>query len=156
MRRFDAMCDSHKLEQEELMPAKPKAKKAAKKAPVKKNPAKKASPQKAPAKKVTAVREVMTKTTMMAEIAENTGLSKKQVISVIDELSIVIERHIKKRSVGKFLLPGLMKIQVKNKPATKARKGVNPFTGEKMMIKAKPARRAVKIQPLKKLKEMAE
>ena len=128
------------------MAAKKSVKKTAKKAPAKK----------APANKVTAVKEVMTKATMMAEIAENTGLSKKQVISVIDELSILIERHIKKRSAGKFILPGLIKVQVKSKPATKARKGVNPFTGEEMMFKAKPARRVVKVTPLKKLKEMAE
>lgn len=121
-----------------------------------KKTAKKAAPKKALAKKVTAVKEVMTKATMMAEIAENTGLSKKQVISVIDELSVLIEWHIKKRSAGKFLLPGLMKIQVNSKPATKARKGINPFTGEEMMLKAKPARRVVKVTPLKKLKEMAE
>ena len=144
------------------MAAKKKAKKApvkkapANKASTKKAPAKKVAAKKAPAKKVTAVKQVMTKATMMAEISENTGLSKKQVISVFDELSIVIERHIKKRSAGKFLLPGLMKIQVKSKPATKARKGINPFTGEEMMFKAKPASRVVKIQPLKKLKEMAE
>ena len=153
MRHSDVTCDNYKLKQEESMATKKKAKKA----PLKnKTPAKKSPPKKAPEKKVTAVKQVMTKAAMMAEIADNTGLSKKQVISVFDELSIVIERHIKKRSVGKFLLPGLMKIQVKSKPATKARKGRNPFTGEEMMFKAKPASRVVKIQPLKKLKDMAE
>jgi len=121
-----------------------------------KKPAKKASAKKAPAttKKITAVREAMTKSTIMNEIAENTGLNKKQVSSVFEELGVLVERHVKKRAVGKFTLPGLMKIEVKRKPATKARKGINPFTGEETVFKAKPARNVVKIRPLKKLKDM--
>lgn len=126
------------------------AKKAAKKAP------KKAAKKTAPARKVTAVKEPMTKAVMISEIAETTGLNKKQVNSVIDELAIIIERHIKTRAPGKFILPGLIKVQVKRKPATKARKGINPFTGEMTTFKAKPARRVVKVTPLKKLKEMTE
>jgi len=110
----------------------------------------------APAPKITAVREPMTKATIMNEIAGKTGLGKKQVSSVFDELGILIERHIKKRSPGQFKLPGLLKIEVKKKPARKARKGINPFTGEETMFKAKPAQRVVKIRPLKKLKEMAD
>jgi nucleoid DNA-binding protein len=73
---------------------------------------------------------------------------------VFDELEILIERHIKKRATGQFTLPGLMKIEVKRKPATKARKGINPFTGEETMFKAKPARNVVKVRPLKKMKDM--
>ncbi|MBW1901265.1 MAG: HU family DNA-binding protein [Deltaproteobacteria bacterium] len=126
------------------------AKKAAKKAP------KKVAKKTAPARKVTAVKEPMTKAVMISEIAETTGLNKKQVNSVIDELAIIIERHIKTRGPGKFILPGLIKVQVKRKPATKARKGINPFTGEMTTFKAKPARRVVKVTPLKKLKEMTE
>ena len=126
------------------------AKKAAKKAP------KKVAKKTAPARKVTAVKEPMTKAVMNSEIAETTGLNKKQVNSVIDELAIIIERHIKTRGPGKFILPGLIKVQVKRKPATKARKGINPFTGEMTTFKAKPARRVVKVTPLKKLKEMTE
>jgi nucleoid DNA-binding protein len=119
----------------------------------KKSPAKKTA--KKPAKrKVTAVQKPMTKAAMVNEIAENTGLTKKNVSGVLEELGILIERHVKKRSAGQFTLPGLLKIEVKQKKATKARKGVNPFTGEEMTIKAKPARRVVKIRPLKGLKEM--
>ncbi len=132
------------------------AKKTAKKAtPKKKAPAKKATKKAAPARKVTALKTPMTKAVMISEIAGNTGLNKKQVNSVIDELATVIERHIKSRAPGKFILPGLIKIQVKKKPATKARKGINPFTGEPTTFKAKPARRVVKVTALKKLKEMA-
>ena len=121
------------------------AKKAAKKAKAKKA---------APAKKVTAVRKPMTKSGIMAEISGKTGLTKKQVSSVFDEMTVLIERHIKKGGAGQFSLPGLMKVEVKRKPATKARKGINPFTGEETIFKAKPARNVVKIRPLKNLKDM--
>lgn len=107
------------------------------------------------AKKTTAIKERYTKTQILAEIAENTELSKKEVQSVLDELSDVIERHIKKRACGEFVLPGLLKVQTVKKPARKARPGVNPFTGEEIMIAAKPASTTVKIRPLKKLKDMA-
>jgi nucleoid DNA-binding protein len=107
-----------------------------------------------PARKITAVREPMTKSAIMNEVAGNVGLTKKQVASVFDELGVLIERHIKKRSPRQFTLPGLLKIEVKRKPKTKARKGINPFTGEPMMFKAKPARNVVKVRPLKKLKDM--
>ena len=96
----------------------------------------------------------MTKTQILTEIAENTELSKKEVQAVLDELANVMERHVKKRAVGQFTLPGLMKVQVVRKPATKARKGINPFNGEETIFKAKPARNVVKIRPLKKLKDM--
>jgi nucleoid DNA-binding protein len=128
------------------------AKKAAKK-----EPATKAKAKKEPSpKKQVQLKSPMTKAVMITEISQTTGLNKKQVNSVLDELSSIIDRHIKKRAPGKFILPGLIKIQVKQKPATKARKGVNPFTGKETVFKAKPARRVVKVTPLKKLKGMAE
>ncbi len=104
--------------------------------------------------KATAISEAYTKTQILTEIAEATGLSKKDVGNVIEELSGLIERHIKKRGAGKFTLPGLLKIQTNRKPATKARKGINPFTGEETIFKAKPARTVIKIRPLKKMKDM--
>ena len=122
------------------MAAKKKAAKKAKKA--------------APARKITAVRKPMTKSGIMAEISDKTRLTKKQVSSVLDEMTILIERHIKKGGAGQFSLPGVMKVEVKRKPATKARKGINPFTGEETVFKAKPARNVVKIRPLKKVKDM--
>jgi nucleoid DNA-binding protein len=108
------------------------AAKSAKKAAVKKASTKK----QAPAKNIPAAKTAMTKSAILDEIAGNTGLSKKQVSSVFDELTTLIERHIKKGAVGQFALPGLMKIEVKRKPATKARKGINPFTGEETVFKA--------------------
>ncbi len=116
---------------------------------------KKAKEKKAPQRKISAVKKPMTKSEILKEIAENTELTKRQVSAVFDEFAILVERHIKKRSPGQFTYPGLFKIEVKRKPATKARKGINPFTGEETVFKAKPARRAVKIRPLKRVRDMA-
>ncbi len=108
------------------------------------------------AAKASPVKEKFTKSQILAELSDKTGLSKKEVGGVLDELAGLIERHIKKKSVGEFTLPGLLKISTVHKKAVKARKGVNPFTGEEQMFKAKPARTVVKVRPLKKLKEMVE
>lgn len=132
---------------------------AVKKKAAKKKTAAKKKPAAAPAKKnLTAVKERYSKTAMLNEIADNTGISRKQVSAVFDELSDLIERHIKKRACGEFVIPGLMKVMTVRKPATKAKKNVpNPFRpGELMDVAAKPARTIVKVRPLKKLKDMAE
>jgi nucleoid DNA-binding protein len=127
----------------------------AKKAPAKKAPAKKVAAV-VPVKKLTAVKEKFTKTQLVNELVEKTELSKKEVASVLDELGDIIERHVKKRAVGEFTLPGLLKIKTVKKPAQKARKNVpNPFKpGELMDVAAKPASTKVKVLPLKKLKDM--
>lgn len=132
-----------------------KKKTVAKKTPAKKAPAKKAAAA-APVKKLTAVKEKFTKTQLLNELVAKTELSKKDVANVLDELGDIIERHVKKRSVGEFTLPGLLKIKTVKKPAQKARKNVpNPFKpGELMDVAAKPASTKVKIMPLKKLKDM--
>ena len=92
-----------------------------------KKAAAKAKVSAAPKRKTTAISEKMTKTQILTEIAENTGLNRKQVGDVMAELEILIERSIKKRALGEFTIPGLMKITTVKKPATKARKGINPF-----------------------------
>jgi len=147
-------------------------KSAAKKAVVKKSVSKKSAVKKSAVKKklsvkkadkttaarkpkTTAIQNKMTKSQILTEISENTDISKKDVASVLSELDLLIERHIKKRACGEFLLPGLLKIVTVKKPAVKARKGTNPFTGEEMMFKAKKATTVVKVRALKKLKEMA-
>ena len=132
-----------------------KKKPVAKKAPAKKAPVKKVAVV-APVKKLTAVKEKFTKTQLVNELVEKTELSKKEVTSVLDELGDIIERHVKKRAVGEFTLPGLLKIKTVKKPAQKARKNVpNPFKpGELMDVAAKPASTKVKVLPLKKLKDM--
>ena len=131
---------------------------AAKKAPAKKKAAKKAPAKKPAAKapaKVKAISTKMTKTQIVGSIADNTGLSKKQVSDVMQQLENLIEGSIKKRGAGEFTIPGLMKVTTVRKPAVKARKGINPFTGEETWFKAKPAYTQVKIRPLKKLKGFA-
>ncbi|MFT5083697.1 MAG: nucleoid DNA-binding protein [Lentisphaeria bacterium] len=127
---------------------------APKKTVAKKAPAKKAAP--AAVKKITAIKERYSKTQIITQISENSELTRKQVQTVLDELSDIVQGHIAKRGCGEFVMPGLFKVVTTKKPARKARKGINPFTGEEQMFAAKPASIAVKIRPLKKLKEMAE
>jgi nucleoid DNA-binding protein len=122
-----------------------------KRATAKKKGATKTSSQ----KRASTIKDPMTKSEMMGTIADDTGLSKKQVVAVFDSLGTVIKGHLKKGGAGMCTIPGLMKIKTIHKPATKARKGTNPFTGEEMMFKAKPARNVVKVLPLKNLKNMA-
>ena len=103
-----------------------------------------------------ALKEAMTKTQLLNALSESTALQKKDVAVVLDELGVLIERHIKKSAVGTFTLPGLLKIKALRKPATKARKMISPFTGQEITVAAKPASRAIKVQPLSGLKRMAE
>jgi nucleoid DNA-binding protein len=106
------------------------------------------------AKKSSAIASPLNKSQILADIATTTGLAKRDVGKVVEELAGVIERHIGKKGPGQFTLPGLFKIKTIRKPATKARKGINPFTKEEVTFKAKPARTVIKIRPLKKLKDM--
>ena len=119
--------------------------------------AKKPAAKKAPVKATTAIQDKYTKTKILNTISGNTGLTRKEVSSVLDELGDLIERHIKKRGVGEFTLPGLLKIKAVKRPARAARKNVpNPFRpGETMNIPKKPATTRVKVLPLKKLKEFS-
>ena len=114
----------------------------------------KAAPKAAPIK---TIKQPMTKSSMLSSISESTGLTKKQVSSVMDSMSAIINGHIKKGGAGTCTIPGLMKVKTIRKPAQKARKNVpNPFKpGETMDVAAKPARTVVKVLPLKKLKDMA-
>jgi len=138
------------------MATKKAAKKAPKKAAKKASAPKKAATKAAPVKKSTApITQKMTKGQIVTSLADSTGLTKKQVGSVIDGIDSLIERSIKKRAVGEFTLPGILKVTTVTKPAKKARKGINPFTGLEQMFKAKPASIGVKVRPLKKLKEFA-
>jgi nucleoid DNA-binding protein len=96
----------------------------------------------------------MSKSEIVSGIAETTGLTKKQVASVFDAMAGQIQKSLGRSGPGSYTVPGLMKLLVLRKPATKARKGINPFTGEETMFKAKPARNVVKIRPMKSLKDM--
>ena len=127
---------------------------------VKKSPKKAVSKSKTntvKTRKTPAIQKKYTKTEILNEISKNTSLSKKEVAAVLEELSVLIERHVKKRAAGEFTLPGLLKIKSVQRPARPARKNVpNPFRpGEMMDIPRKPASIRVKVLPLKKLKEFA-
>ncbi len=93
-----------------------------------------------------------TKSEVLTQISKDTGLSRKQVGEVFESLTGIIKKSLK--GAGLFTLPGLLKMKVVKKPATKARQGVNPFNGETMMFKAKPASKKVRIAALKSLKSM--
>lgn len=137
---------------------KPAARKTTARKPAARKPAaRKTTATKAPAAKLATspIRAPLTKTQLFTEIAEATGCAKKEVAAVFDTFTNIVHRHVKKGGAQKFAFPGLLKIKVVRKPATKARKGINPFTGEPTVFKAKPARNVVKVQPLKNLKEMA-
>ncbi|MBX3394768.1 MAG: HU family DNA-binding protein [Phycisphaerae bacterium] len=111
---------------------------------------------KAPAKiKISSASKARTKSEIYKVLAETAGLSRSQVVSVFGGMSALIEADLSKKGPGIFTVPGLLKIKRIHKPATKAREGINPFTGEKQMFKAKPARNVVKALALKALKEMA-
>ena len=95
-----------------------------------------------------------TKSQVFGELAETNDLTRKQVTNLFDDLAGMIKKDLGKKGPGYFTVPGLMKVKVVRKPATKARKGINPFTGEEMIFKAKPARNVVKVLALKGLKDM--
>jgi nucleoid DNA-binding protein len=95
-----------------------------------------------------------TKSQIVGHIADETGLTRKEVSSVFEAMSGLIKKDLGRRGPGIFNVMGLMKIRRVHKPAVKARRGTNPFTGEEMMFKAKPARNVVKVGALKALKDM--
>ena len=156
---------------------------AVKKAPVKKAQVKKSTTKKSSAKKTAArkapvrksrvttttsksginrvrktkiIENRFSKTEIVSELATNTQMTRKQVNAVLDELALLIERHVKKRSVGEFVLAGLIKIHTVKRPAKKSYTGINPFTGQETVFKARPASVAVKVHALKGLVDMAQ
>ena len=100
--------------------------------------------------------KAMTKSAVYTELSTTTKLTRKQVAEVFDALSKLIKREMGKKGPGMFTLPGLAKLKLVRKPATKARQGINPFTKQPQMFKAKPARNIVRIRPLKTLNEMVK
>lgn len=105
-------------------------------------------------KKAAPAKKPMTKSEVYASLAESSDMSKKEIAGVFEDLAALIAKNLKKSGPGVFTIPGLCKVKVVRKPATKARKGINPFTKEETIFKAKPARNVVKILPLKGLKDM--
>ena len=101
-------------------------------------------------------KKAASKSEILRAIAENTELSRKQVAAVFESLAEQVGYAVGKKGPGVFAVPGLVKIKVVHKPATKARKGINPFTKQETVFKAKPARNVIKVRPLKALKDMAK
>ncbi len=95
-----------------------------------------------------------TKSQIYSELADMTGLVKRDIAEVFDAMTTLIKKDLGRRGPGVFTVPGLMKITKVHKPRRAARKGINPFTGEETMFKAKPAHNAVKVRALKGLKDM--
>jgi len=130
------------------------AKKATKKAAA-------AAPAKAQSKidlskplKTSAASKARSKGDVFRTIGELVGVHRRDVAAVFAGLGALIKADLGKGGSGAFKVPGLMRVTVKRKPATKARMGINPFTKEQVMLKAKPARNVVRVRPLAGLKEM--
>jgi nucleoid DNA-binding protein len=96
----------------------------------------------------------MNKTEIVTALSEATGLTRQQVGGLFGELSKLIGKNLGSDGPGTFAIPGLLQIKAARKPATEERKGINPFTKEEMVFKAKPAKNVVKITALKGLKDM--
>ncbi len=97
--------------------------------------------------------KAMSKSALFEAVTKEAGnnLTKRQVRNVVDALTSVAYKELKKSGI--FAIPGLAKMTVVKKPATKARQGINPFTKEPMMIKAKPARKAIRVRAVKAAKD---
>ena len=104
--------------------------------------------------KIPTTTKVRSKGEVYRTIAEQTGLSRKQLAQVFDTMASMIAMDLKGK-VGVFAVPGMMKITVQRKPATKGGQRPNPFKpGEMMEVKPKPARNVIKVRALKALKSM--
>jgi len=95
----------------------------------------------------------LTKSRIVEAIAEARGVTKATADAMLGQLAEIAARELGKKGPGQFTIPGMVKFTVVMKPATKQRRGANPFTGAEMLIKAKPARRAVKARVLAGLKD---
>lgn len=126
-----------------------KAKKSAKK------PVRKAAKKAAPKSAATPVKNVLSKSALVHHLAGTTGAAGKDVRAILGALEETIRGSISKKGPRTFVLPGILKITAVAVPAKKARKGINPFTGEETVFKAKPATVKVKVRPMKKLKDAA-
>jgi len=95
----------------------------------------------------------MSKSQFVATLAEKSGLNKKQALSALDTINAMVAQQLGKQGPGEVLIPGLLKLNIVDKPATPQHEGVNPFTKEPMTYKAKAARKVIKVRPLKALKD---
>lgn len=95
----------------------------------------------------------MSKSQFVTTLAEKSGLNKRQATSALATINAMVAQQLGKRGPGEVLIPGLLKLSVINKPATRKHEGINPFTKEPMTYEAKAARKVIKVRPLKALKD---
>ncbi len=95
----------------------------------------------------------MNKSQFVSALAEKSGLDKKQAASALDTINAMVAQQLGKQGPGEVLIPGLLILNVVEKPATRQHEGVNPFTKEPMTYKAKPARKVIRVRTLKALKD---
>ena len=100
--------------------------------------------------------KTLTKSQVLTHLAEGAEIKKKQAAAVLDSLTCLIKSAVGKKGPGVFVVPGLLKILVVQKPAVPARRGINPFTKQEQLFKAKPARKVIKVRALKALKDFAK
>ena len=96
----------------------------------------------------------MTKSQIVGELSEKTSLSKKEISAVFEGLRDLVKRELGKKGPGEFVIPDLLKLRIRNVPARKERKGIDPFTKQERVFPAKPAQRKVRATALKKLKDL--
>jgi nucleoid DNA-binding protein len=120
-----------------------------------KKSAKKSARKPAPKTAARPVKSVLSKSALVQQLSGTSGAAAKDVRAVIAALEETIRASISKKGPRTFVLPGILKITAVAVPAKKARKGINPFTGEETIFKAKPATVKVKVRPMKKLKDAA-
>jgi DNA-binding protein HU-beta len=95
----------------------------------------------------------LSKSQFVDAMVKSTGLTRKQVVLALEALNAVVTQQLGKRGPGEVIIPGLLRLGVVVKPATAAHEGINPFTKEPMTYKAKPARKVIRVRPLKALKD---
>jgi nucleoid DNA-binding protein len=120
-----------------------------------KKSAKKSARKPAPKTAAKPVKSVLSKSALVQQLSGTSGAAAKDVRAVIAALEETIRASISRKGPRTFVLPGILKITAVAVPAKKARKGINPFTGEETIFKAKPATVKVKVRPMKKLKDAA-
>ena len=95
----------------------------------------------------------LSKSQFVTTLAEKSGLNKKQATSALDTINAMVAQQLGKRGPGEVLIPGLLRLNIVHKPATRQHEGVNPFTKEPMTYKAKAAHKVIRVRALKALKD---
>lgn len=95
----------------------------------------------------------LNKSQFVEMMAEKSGLSKKEISSALEALNATVAQQLGKRGPGEVVIPGLLRLAVVEKPATAEHQGINPFTKAPMTYKARPARKVIRVRPLKGLKD---